>query len=193
MRDVQASVAALNLPVGYSAEFGGIFQEQQQSFRELMLVFIAAVMLVGIALMFLYERVAIVAAILITACLSVPGVFLGLWLAGSELDLSSMIGLTMIVGIVTEVAVFFFAEVDTSRPIGAAELANAAAARLRPILMTTSIAILALLPLALGIGTGSEMQRPLAITIISGLMLALPLVLLVMPALFKVLDGFARR
>jgi len=193
MRDVQASVAALNLPAGYSAEFGGIFQEQQQSFRELLLVFIAAVMLVGIALMFLYERASIVATILITACLSVPGVFIGLWFAGSELDLSSMIGLTMIVGIVTEVAVFFFAEIDTSQTIGAAELANAAAARLRPILMTTGIAILALLPLALGIGTGSEMQRPLAITIISGLILALPLVLLVMPALFMVLDGFARR
>ena len=189
MRDVQATVAALNFPVGYSAEYGGIFHEQQQSFRELIFVFIGALLLVAVTLMFLYERTSIVIAVLVTALLTLPGVFIGLWITGSELDLSSMIGLTMVVGIVTEVAVFFFAEIDMALPIGSAELAHAAAARLRPILMTSSIAILALLPLALGIGTGSQMQRPLAITIISGLVLAVPLVLLVMPALFQALGG----
>ena len=127
-------------------------------------------------------------AILLTSLLTIPGVLFGLWVTGSELDLSSMIGLTMVVGIVTEVAIFLFAEIDTHRPIGTTELAGAAAARLRPILMTTSIAMLALLPLALGLGEGAEMQRPLAITIISGLIFAVPLVLLVMPGLFSLLD-----
>jgi multidrug efflux pump subunit AcrB len=95
-----------------------------------------------------------------------------------------MMGLTMVMGIVTEVAVFYFAELDTNATIGTEDLLRACAARLRPILMTSAIAILALTPLALGLGTGSAMQRPLAITIISGLLFAVPLVLFVMPGLF---------
>jgi len=192
MHEVQETVARLGLPVGYTAEYGGIYQQQQQSFRELALVFLAALMLVALTLMVLYERVAIVIAIVLTSLLTVPGVFLGLWLTGSELDLSSMIGLTMVLGIVTEVAVFYFAEIDARSAITANDLANAASARLRPILMTTSIAVLALLPLALGIGSGSQMQRPLAITIISGLVVAVPLVLLVLPVIFELLNGKPR-
>ena len=114
-------------------------------------------------------------------------------ITGTELDLSSMMGLTMVIGIVTEVAVFYFAELDTSGEIGVDELMHAAKMRLRPILMTSSIAILALMPLALGLGAGSEMQRPLAITIISGLVVAVPLVLLGMPSLFLCYDRLAQR
>lgn len=188
MRDVQKSVTAMKLPAGYSVAYGGLYQEQRQSFRELMLVFGAALLIVATLLMFLYERASIVLAILSTVLLTLPGVFLGLWVTGTELDLSSMMGLTMVIGIVTEVAVFYFAELDTRKAIGAGDLAHAARMRLRPILMTTSIAILALMPLALGLGAGSEMQRPLAITIISGLVIAVPLVLLGLPALFLTYD-----
>lgn len=188
MRDVQRTVAAMNLPSAYRVEYGGLYREQQQSFRELLLVFIAALLIVATLLMFLYERISVVLAILGTMLLTLPGVFVGLWVTGTELDLSSMMGLTMVVGIVTEVAIFYFAEIDTSRDIGIADLLAAGQMRLRPILMTSSIAILALMPLALGIGAGSEMQRPLAITIISGLIVAIPLVLLVMPTLFLLFE-----
>lgn len=188
MVDVKKAVRDLGLPSGYSVEYGGLYQQQQQSFRELLIVFVSALLIVATLLMFLYERAAIVVSILATALLTLPGVFVGLWITGSELDLSSMMGLTMIIGIVTEVAVFYFAELDTQGDIGTDDLLRAARMRLRPILMTSTIAILALMPLALGIGSGSEMQRPLAITIISGLLVAVPLVLLVMPALFLVLD-----
>ena len=188
IRDVKGSVTALNLAPNIRVEYGGIYAEQQRSFNELILVFLGALLLVSTLLMFLYERPAIVLSIILTALLTLPGVFIGLWLTGTELDLSSMMGLTMVVGIVTEVAVFFFAELDTGAAIGHSDLLRATEARLRPILMTSAIAILALAPLALGIGTGSEMQRPLAITIISGLFIAVPLVLLVMPSLFLVFD-----
>ncbi|MEP6632865.1 MAG: efflux RND transporter permease subunit [Luteimonas sp.] len=193
MVDVKQAVHDLGLPSGYSVEYGGLYHEQQQSFRELLIVFVSALLIVATLLMFLYERVAIVVSILGTALLTLPGVFLGLWITGSELDLSSMMGLTMIIGIVTEVAVFYFAELDTTGEIDTDSLLRAARMRLRPILMTSTIAILALMPLALGIGSGSEMQRPLAITIISGLLVAVPLVLLVMPALFLILDRLFRR
>ena len=193
MVDVKQAITKLGLPPGYSVEYGGLYHEQQQSFRELMMVFIAALLIVATLLMFLYERAAVVIAILTTALLTLPGVFFGLWITGSELDLSSMMGLTMVIGIVTEVAVFYFAELDTDGAISVDDLLRAARMRLRPILMTSSIAILALMPLALGIGTGSQMQRPLAITIISGLLVAVPLVLLVMPAVFRLLDTLADR
>ena len=188
MKDVQAKVKSLHLAPGIGVEYGGIYAEQKQSFNELVMVFLAALLLLATLLMYLYERTSVVVSILVTALLSLTGVFIGLWLTGTELDLSSMMGLTMVIGIVTEVAIFFFAEVDTNGPIGVAQLHEAMQARLRPILMTSAIAILALSPLALGIGAGSEMQRPLAITIISGLITAVPLVLVVMPSLFLVLD-----
>ena len=188
MKDVQAKVKSLGLAPGIGVEYGGIYAEQKQSFNELVMVFLAALLLLATLLMYLYERPGVVISILATALLSLTGVFAGLWLTGTELDLSSMMGLTMVIGIVTEVAIFFFAEIDTTGEIGARQLREAMQARLRPILMTSSIAILALLPLALGIGAGSEMQRPLAITIIAGLVTAVPLVLLVMPALFLVAD-----
>lgn len=188
IQEVQAVVARMSLPAGVGVEYGGIYAEQKNSFRELAFVFIAALLLVSALLMYLYERAAIVISILATSLLTLPGVFAALWLTDSELDLSSMMGLTMVIGIVTEVAIFYFAEVDTTRVIGSEHLLRAGEARLRPILMTSLIAILALLPLALGLGAGSEMQRPLAITIIAGLVTAVPLVLLFMPALFLLLD-----
>lgn len=193
IREVRRQIATLGLPADISVEYGGIYAEQQRSFNELILVFVGALLLVATLLTFLYERFSIVLSILVTALLTLPGVFAGLYLTGTELDLSSMMGLTMVMGIVTEVAVFYFAELDTNARIGTDDLLRACAGRLRPILMTSSIAILALTPLALGLGTGSAMQRPLAITIISGLLFAIPMVLLVMPALFRLFDaGWSR-
>jgi len=117
-------------------------------------------------------------------------VFIGLWLTGTELNISSMMGLTMIVGIVTEVAIFYFSEYqalpgDLERPHA---LILAGKNRMRPIAMSTLAAILALMPLALGIGQGAAMQQPLAIAIISGLCLQLPLVLIVLPVLVESLS-----
>jgi multidrug efflux pump subunit AcrB len=122
-----------------------------------------------------------------TVLLSVAAVFVGLWVTGTELNISAMMGMTMIVGIVTEIAIFYFAELDTDAVADHDALVDAGAKRLRPILMTSLIAILALTPLALGIGTGSAMQTPLAIAIIAGLIAAVPNVLLIMPALYGLL------
>ena len=102
-------------------------------------------------------------------------------------------GLTMVVGIVTELAIFYFAEVSLAGTPGHDDLIGAGIARLRPILMSASIAILALLPLALGLGEGSAMQKPLAIAIISGLIAGAPLVLLVLPAVFALISSLPLR
>ena len=132
--------------------------------------------------------------VLAASLVSTTAVFAGLWLTGIELNISSMMGMTMIVGIVTEVAIFYFsefrqaeleqAEADLELHVA---LHEAGRHRTRPILMSTLAAILTLLPLALAIGQGSQMQQPLAVAIISGMLLQLPLVLLVMPVLYALL------
>lgn len=179
------------IPQGVYFELGGMYKQQQIAFRGLIAVFIAAMALVLLLLLFLYERFRIVLAIAVIPLLSLAAVFLGLWVTGTELNISSMMGMTMIVGIVTEVAIFYFSEyrelIDEMDPTLA--LIEAGKNRMRPIVMTTVVAILTLLPLALAIGQGSAMQQPLAIAIISGLLFQAPLVLVVLPALYHIFAG----
>ncbi|MDE1939841.1 MAG: efflux RND transporter permease subunit, partial [Alphaproteobacteria bacterium] len=167
-------------------ELGGLYAQQQIAFRGLMAVIVAAFFLVFLLLLFLYERFDFAIAIILMPLLAMPAVFIGLWLTGIELNISAMMGMTMVVGIVTEVAIFYFSEYEGLLVQGQhpeeARL-NAGKSRFRPIAMTTLAAILALLPLALALGQGAAMQQPLAIAIISGLIVQMPLVLIVMPRL----------
>lgn len=185
MTEVKQTVAQISLPRGVYVEYGGLYNEQQSSMKQLAMIFVAAVLLVAVLLCYLYESWAIVGAIIVTSLLSAVGVFVGLWVTGTELNLASMMGLTMIIGIVTEIAIFYFAELENNTEVSNNHLIEAGRLRLRPILMTSIIAILALSPLALRIGAGSAMQQPLAIAIISGLLFGVPLVLLVMPVVYR--------
>lgn len=180
---------------GLYYELGGLYQQQQIAFRGLMLVIIAAFALVFLLLVFLYESMRIAIVIISMPLFALAAVFIGLWLTGTELNITALMGTTMIVGIVTEVAIFFFSEyrkVDKDGRDLRQALVQAGASRLRPILMTTLAAIFALMPLALGIGQGSAMQKPLAVAIISGLIAQVPLVLFVMPVLFSMLSARKR-
>ncbi len=185
--DVKKALAQPGLlPQGVYYELSGLYQQQQIAFHGLMLVFATATALVFLALLFLYERFAISLSIISAPLMAVAGVFFGLWVTGQTLNITSLMGLTMIIGIVTEVAVFYFFEVGRIRsgPWGD-RLIEAGVRRLRPTIMTSLAAILTLLPLALGIGQGSAMQQPLAIAIISGMIVQIPLALLVMPTLYR--------
>jgi multidrug efflux pump subunit AcrB len=177
------------LPKGMYYQLGGLYQQQQQAFRGLTLVMLAAIALVFTLLLFLYESFRIAISILAMPLLAIPAVFCGLWLAGIELNIAAMMGMTMIVGIVTEVAIFYFSELEeTSVHANLHEaLHEAGRHRTRPIVMSTLAAILTLLPLALALGQGSQMQQPLAVAIICGMLVQLPLVLLVMPVLYALL------
>ncbi len=177
------------LPKGVVYQLGGTYQQQQQAFRGLLIVMGAAIALVFTLLLFLYESFRIAITIMAMPLLALPAVFVGLWLTGIELNISAMMGMTMIVGIVTELAIFYFSELqdaEKERDLHPA-LHEAGEHRTRPILMSTLAAILTLMPLALAIGQGSQMQQPLAIAIISGMLVQLPLVLLVMPVLYSLL------
>jgi multidrug efflux pump subunit AcrB len=188
--DVKAMLSRPGLlPKGMYYQLGGLYQQQQQAFHGLTVVLLAAIALVFTLLLFLYESFRVALAILAMPLLAIGAVFIGLWLTGIELNISAMMGMTMIVGIVTEVAIFYFselAEANHALPLHEALMA-AAQYRARPILMSTLAAILTLLPLALALGTGSQMQQPLAVAIIAGMLVQVPLVLLVMPALYALL------
>jgi CzcA family heavy metal efflux pump len=192
-QEVERAVAKPGLlPAGVSFEMGGLYAEQQQAFRDMALVFAAAVAAVFILLLFLYESFRIALCILIMPLVASSAVAIGLWLTGVDLNIMALMGMTMILGIVTEVAIFYFTEFETLVTAGmdrSDALVQAGVNRLRPIAMTTLAAILALAPLALALGGGASMERPLAVAIIAGLIVQGPLVLLAMPALFKLMGG----
>ena len=178
------------LPADMYYELGGLYKQQQIAFKGLVAVFAAALGLVFLLLLFLYEDFTIALSIMAMPLLAVGMEFIGLWLTGIELNITAMMGMTMIVGIVTEVAIFYFTEYNELLRNGMGNreaLVQAGANRMRPIVMTTLAFFLALIPLALAIGQGSQMQQPLAVAIISGLLVQIPLVTIVMPLVYKTL------
>ncbi len=190
VRDVKKVLATQGLiPHDVYITLGGLYHQQQIAFAGLMAVFLAAVALLFLLLLFLFERFRPAVGLMLTTLTALGAVFVGLWVTGTELNISSMMGMTMVLGIVTEVAIFMAWEFLTA-PAGMdddAALIYAGKHRMRAITMSTLAAVLALSPLALGIGQGSAMQRPLAIAIISGLIFQLPLIFLLMPVLFRLL------
>ncbi|HEV7994533.1 MAG TPA: efflux RND transporter permease subunit [Gemmatimonadaceae bacterium] len=186
--DVKTALAQPGvIPAGVTYQLGGVYQQQQIAFRGLAIVFATSALLVFFLLLYIYESFGLALSVLVTAMLAVSAVFIGLWLTHIPLNISAIMGMTMIIGIVTEVAIFYFSEQQELRPSTEwrKSLIDAGRNRMRPIAMTTLAAILTLLPLAFAIGQGSQMQQPLAIAIVSGLIVQLPLVLCVMPVLFN--------
>jgi CzcA family heavy metal efflux pump len=173
------------LPPGITYELGGLYQQQQIAFVGLAKVFLAALVAELVLLLLLYERFRLAIIIIATSLLSTTGVFTILWLTGVELNITALMGMTMIIGISTEMAIFYvseYTELQHSLPPRRA-LRQASRNRLRPITMTTLAAILTLLPLAFAIGQGSAIQQPLALAIIAGLVIQYPMVLLAMPVM----------
>lgn len=188
MRDVRATVAGLRLPSSVRVDYGGLYAQQQQSFADLTVIFLAALLLTALLLTILFARITWTIAAIVTVLLSAASVLCGLWITGIELDISALMGLTMVVGMVTELVIFFLAELPRVGPIDLTTLQEAGVKRLRPIVMSALIAVLTLAPLALGISRGAGLQRPLATAIIFGLTAAVPLVLLFLPALIETLS-----
>ena len=173
------------LPPAIRFELGGTYAQQQIAFASQARGFGAALIAEFILLLVLYELFWIPVIIIACVLLSTTAVFTALWLSGVELNITALMGMTMIIGIGTEMAIFYVSEyTELLHRLPPREALRAASQnRLRPITMTTLAAILTLLPLALAIGQGSGIQQPLAIAVIAGLLLQYPLVLLAMPVL----------
>jgi multidrug efflux pump subunit AcrB len=190
MQEIQQQInSKIILPAGYSIEYGGTYASQQQSFKELLMILIIASLLVFGVILFLFKDFKIALLILIIAVLGISGSYLALYLTGTPLNVGSYTGLIMIVGIIGENAIFTFLQFRETLHEQDADnaIVYAISTRLRPKLMTALGAVIALMPLALGIGTGAQLHQPLAIAVIGGFITALPLLLIVLPSIIHLL------
>jgi CzcA family heavy metal efflux pump len=188
--EIQSRLRRLKLPVGYTTEVGGQYESQRQAFRELLLVFGAAAALVLLVLVIEFRALTPALILLLAAPLSFGGSFLLLRLAGSELDVSSSMGLILLVGLVVKNGIVMLDYAHRLRAEGLPfvdAVAQAARVRLRPILMTTLCTLFGLLPLALGLGAGAELQKPLALAVVGGLGLSTLVTLFAVPSAYVAL------
>jgi CzcA family heavy metal efflux pump len=185
MSDVQKTINSLHLPSSIRVVYGGTYEEQQKSFRDLIFVFALAILLVFIVLLFEFGSFAAPIAILASALLSTSGVFIGLLVTRTTFNISSFMGLIMVVGIVAKNGILLL---DADQKFRAAGLSSedamlqASRRRLRPIVMTALATIAGMLPLAFAIGAGSQMLQPLAIAVIGGILISMVLSLIITPA-----------
>jgi CzcA family heavy metal efflux pump len=185
--ELQPRLGSLRLPTGYSIEVGGQYESQRQSFRELLTVFGVSASLVLVILLFQFRSWLPAALLLAAAPLSLAGAFALLWVTGTELNVSSAMGLILLIGLVVKNGIVMLDYAHRLRDEGAPlrdAVEAAARVRLRPILMTTLCTLFGLLPLALGIGAGAELQKPLALAVIGGLGLSTLVTLLAVPSLY---------
>jgi multidrug efflux pump subunit AcrB len=192
MQQVQDTVASLDLPPSVRVEYGGQFQEQRKSFRDLVFVLILAVVLVFTVLLFEFGDFAAPVAILCSALLSTSGVFLALLLTNTTFNLSSFMGLIMVVGIVAKNGILLLDADQKYRAEGVdaeRSMLRAGERRLRPIMMTALATVAGMIPLSLGLGAGSQMLQPLAIAVIGGILASMVLSLVVTPAVHYYLAG----
>jgi multidrug efflux pump subunit AcrB len=183
---VQKAVEDLKLPPSIRIEYGGTYKEQQKSFRDLSTVLILAVVLIFLVLLFEFRSFSPPVAILASAILSTSGVFLALLVTRMTFNVSSFMGLIMVVGIVAKNGILLLDANEKFRSVGfSAEdaIVQAGRRRLRPIVMTALAAVAGMLPLALAFGAGSQMLQPLAIAVIGGILISMLLSLIVTPAI----------
>jgi len=198
VKDVQAAVAQVKLPVGYTIEVGGQYQSQRQAFQELLMVLGIAASLVLVVLVIEFRSFTPAILILAAAPLSFGGALLMLLITGTELNVSSAMGFILLIGLVVKNGIVM---IDYAHHLHEGGLPfqeaveRAARIRLRPILMTTLCTLFGLLPLALGLGAGAELQKPLALVVIGGLSLSTLVTLFAVPTFYVGLRrrGEARR
>jgi multidrug efflux pump subunit AcrB len=190
--EIRSRLPGLQLPVGYTYEIGGQYESQRQAFRELLAVFGVAVVLVFTILVVQFRAFIPALLVLAAAPLSLAGALILLLLTGTDLNVSSAMGLILLIGLVVKNGIMLLDYTtrlhDAGEPFGTA-IAHAGRVRLRPILMTTFCTLFGLLPLALGIGSGAELQKPLALAVIGGLALSTPVTLLVIPGLYAAIKA----
>jgi len=191
-RDLGSAVAAvqkvvndLHMPSSVRVVYGGTYEEQQRSFRDLLLVLVLAILFVFVVLLFEFRTLAAPVAILASALLSTSGVFLALLITNITFNIASFMGLIMVIGIVAKNGILLLDADQRFRAAGSTAhdaMIQAGRRRLRPIVMTAMAAVAGMLPLALALGAGSQMLQPLAIAVIGGITISMVLSLIITPA-----------
>jgi len=175
INEVKQSLARMPLAAGVSLEYGGLYAQQQQAFRELALVLVAGTIMMFLILVWEFARLAPAIACLAAAMSCLAGSFIALAVTGMTLNISSFMGIIMVAGITAKNGILLLDHAEREVGLGArpgAALFDAATVRMRPIIMTTLATAAGLFPLALGYGAGAKVQQPLAIAVIGGLAFA---------------------
>jgi cobalt-zinc-cadmium resistance protein CzcA len=192
LTDIQKALQTkINLPPGLHIEYGGAYKEQRQAFRELLLILILASLLVFAVILFLFRKIKVALLLIFLTMLAPAGSGLFLYLLNVPLNVGSYVGIIMIIGIVGEASIFTYLQFIEERKKGTLvtdAIVYTISVRLRPKLMTALSAIIALLPLAIGIGAGAQMHQSLAISVIGGLVFALPVLLIALPTFLKMIE-----
>lgn len=195
MQAVQKAVEGLKLPSSIRVEYGGLYEEQQKSFHDLLMVFLLALVLLFVVLLFEFRTFSAPVAILASALLSTFGGFLALLVMRITFNVASFMGMIMVVGIVAKNGILLLDADQRFRQLGFSEeesMIQAGRRRLRPIAMTALATIAGMLPLAMAIGSGSQMLQPLAVTVIGGLLSSIALSLILTPAIHFYLGRTSR-
>jgi multidrug efflux pump subunit AcrB len=190
MTKVRQTVAGLHLPSSVRVEYGGTYEEQQKSFRDLLRVLLLALALVFGVLLTEFRNFPAPIAILTSSVLSISGVILALLVTHTSFNVASFMGLIMVIGIVAKNGILLLDADEKFRAEGASArdaMLHAAQRRLRPIVMTAIAAVCGMLPLAFALGAGSQMLQPLAIAVIGGLSISMLLSLVVTPVVYFLL------
>ena len=183
---VQKAVNDLKLPPSIRVDYGGTYKEQQKSFHDLVVVLLLALVLIFLVLLFEFRSFSAPLAILSSAILSTSGVFFALLITRTTFNVSSFMGLIMVIGIVAKNGILLLDANQKFRSVGfnpEEALIQAGRRRLRPIVMTAMAAVAGMLPLSLALGAGSQMLQPLAIAVIGGILISMVLSLIITPAI----------
>ncbi|HHY41727.1 MAG TPA: efflux RND transporter permease subunit [Thermoanaerobacterales bacterium] len=192
-REIQQKLNELHLPEGYSIKMGGEQEQMMESFSDMLLVFVLAVILVYMVMAAQFESLKHPFVIMFTVPLALIGVVLSLLLTGHTINIISLIGVIMLAGIVVNNAIVLIDFINQLRESGMSRneaIITAGPARLRPILMTTLTTVLGLVPLSLGIGEGGELGAPMAVSVIGGLTFSTLLTLIVIPVVYTIFEDW---
>lgn len=191
MKDIQQRAAQINLPPGYTVEYTGENEEMIEAFTNLALALLLAIILVYMVMAIQYESLIHPFVIMFSMPTAIIGIVLGLLLTGRSFSVPAFIGLIMLAGIVVSNAIVLVDYINTVRRRGVERnqaILEAGPVRLRPILMTALVTILAMLPLAIGLGEGGESQAPMATVVIGGLLVSTVITLLLVPVVYTIFD-----
>jgi len=193
---IMSKVRSLNAPPGFTIDFAGEEQERRESFSSMLLAFLLAIALVYMVMATQFESLLHPLLIMFAVPLSLLGVMLSLFITNTNLSLMAYLGIIMLTGIVVNNGIVMIDFINQLRRNGMElnqAVTEAGRLRLRPIIMTTLTTTLALIPLAIGMGRGSEMQAPLGRVVIGGLLIATLLTLVFIPVLYAGIEGFLER
>jgi CzcA family heavy metal efflux pump len=192
MAKVQKAVAGMHLPSSIRVKYGGLYEQQQSDFHDMAVVLVLAIVLVFTVLLFEFRNFSAPVAILSSALLSISGVFIALLITGKTVNLASLMGVIMVVGIVAKNGILLLDADHKFRAAGfepEEAMLQAGRRRLRPIIMTALATVAGMLPLAFALGAGSQMLQPLAIAVIGGILISMVLSLIVTPAVYFYMSG----